>query len=88
MISIMKRDTTCTLPKAPRDMKLVHHGEFHGRVYPGSVAPVGMGSPYETKGKGKMAKSGPSKFTKGQPMYEASKDPLQIRTTGGGAFGM
>jgi hypothetical protein len=88
MISIMKGDTTSTLPKAPRDMKSCASAQFHARCYPGTVAPVGMGSPYETKGKGKMAKAGPSMFTKGQPMYEKSKDPLQIRTTGGGPYGM
>jgi hypothetical protein len=84
----MKRDTTSTLPKAPKDMMACPKDMYHARCYPGTVAPVGMGSPYETKGKGKMAKAGPSTFTKGQPMYESSKDPLQIRTTGGGPFGM
>ena len=81
----MKSSAPSTLPKSAARIPNAPEGYmFHARIYPGTQAPVAMGSPYE--GKGKMAK--PSEvFSKGQPMYNSSKDPARIRTTGMEAFG-
>lgn len=82
----MKKDTTSTLPKAPHHIPNAPAGHmYHARIYPGEMTPKGMGSCYDG---GKMVAKMPNNFTKGQPMYEHSKDPQLIRTTGGGAYGM
>ena len=69
-----------TIPKGlPEDGKM-----FHARCFPGTVAPKGMGSPYD----GVRAVSYVNKWEQRGPYVEASKDPMAIRTTGLGAFGM
>jgi hypothetical protein len=57
---------------------------FHARIFPGTVAPKGMGSPYD----GVRAVPYVSQWMKQGPYVEASKDPMAIRTTGLGAYGM
>lgn len=81
----MKNSAPLTIPKSGAHIANAPEGYmFHARIYPGTAAPKAMGSPYEGS---HVAKSS-STFEKGQPMYEASKDPMKIRTTGGGPFGM
>jgi hypothetical protein len=65
----------------PKDAKAGHGYQFHERIYPGTQTPVAMGSPYESKSGSRVAKES-STFSKGKPMYESSKDPAQVRTTG------
>ena len=74
-----------TLPKSAAHVPTSPSGYmFHARIYPGTVAPKAMGSPYDGSHVAKMS----STFSKGQPMLEASKDPAKIRTTGIGPYGM
>lgn len=69
----------------PKDEKASHGWQYHERIYPGTQTPVAMGSPFESKSGSRVAKE-PSLFGKGKPMYEMSKDPAQIRTTGMESF--
>jgi hypothetical protein len=85
-ISKMTASAPHTLPKSPAHIANAPEGYmFHARIYPGLQTPVAMGSPYEGKGKGHVAKE-TSTFTKGQPMYNSAKDPAQVRTTGMESF--
>jgi hypothetical protein len=74
-----------TIPKAlPMKGRM-----YHARQFPGTEHPVAMGSPYETKGKGRVARGenlNASAFSK--PSTEHSKDAFKMRTSGGGALGL